>query len=413
MTTRREDDDTHGEGEPGRGEHALAEDGHRRVPRLARPRVPPRRHRRASRQPLPATATIALSVTVSSRSCQRRAPYHVRRRRAASRSRRMLRAASTANANSSAAASPPTSSSRRPATVARSLDGPKLLDRRLHAVADRLRPDSAARARSLLPHEIVDLPQPSGGPPREATPTRSSDRCSRWPAPASAPRFPPRRRVAPAAAGGTSLPAGEPAPASRSSSALSVGARKSPKSWLERSVAGPDLDEPQPGRVRQRARAAHAQDLAARRRASARQPPAREADVRARAPSTPARETKWPATVLSRKRTIGVGPGRPMLRRASSARSSRSRGTPAPHRPERRTTRREPSATRPGCARPPARRSCPARSSYPRARRSGRPSRSRCRRRREERTRRPTAHSAESQSNDVEGGSHAVARRRR
>ena len=54
----------------------------------------------------PVTATMALSVTVSNRSCQRRAPYQVSRRLAASRSRLMLRAARTAKAKRRAAASP-------------------------------------------------------------------------------------------------------------------------------------------------------------------------------------------------------------------------------------------------------------------------------------------------------------------
>ena len=162
-----------------------------------------------------------------------------------------------------------------------------------------------------------------------------------------------------------------------------VGRReKVPEELARAERARPDLDEPQPRRVRQRARPAQPQHLAARRACT------RAGGVRSSAwtygarPSTPASETKCPATVLSRKRTMGVGPGRPMLAELRAHGRVDRRDTPARRRPGRRTTPPAPSATRPGCARPPARRSGPARSSSRRARRSARPSRSRSRQRR-------------------------------
>ena len=72
-----------------------------------------------------------------------------------------------------------------------------------------------------------------------------------------------------------------------------------------------DLHEPQPGRVRQRAGAAQEQHLAAGGRAFTREASARQVDVRRETFHAGERD-EWPATVLSRKSTMGVGPGRPM-----------------------------------------------------------------------------------------------------
>ena len=118
-------------------------------------------------------------------------------------------------------------------------------------------------------------------------------------------------------------------------------------------------------------------------------------------PSTPASETKCPATVLSRKRTIGVGPGRPMS--AELARERRRRGPIrlGRRRPGRRTTPPAPSARRRGPAPRPARRSDPARSSCRRARRPGLPSRLRSRLLREGRPRN-AADPAPREADDVE-----------
>ena len=70
-------------------------------------------------------------------------------------------------------------------------------------------------------------------------------------------------------------------------------------------------------------------------------------------PSTPASETKWPATVLSRKRTIGVGPGSADSGERWRTISVDRRIGLRRSRPARRTTPREQSVGRRGCARPP------------------------------------------------------------
>ena len=103
------------ERDPFAGEDAACEHVGRPGRRLARATTAPPSRPTTSPIAVPRTARAADSATVTSASCQPRAPYQASRRRVASRSGRSVIAASSAKAKSSAAASPPTTPSRRPA----------------------------------------------------------------------------------------------------------------------------------------------------------------------------------------------------------------------------------------------------------------------------------------------------------
>ena len=133
-----------------------------------------------------------------------------------------------------------------PGDGGRALAGAQLLDGRPHAWIRRSgRTAPPGRARS--PRRGRRSARASAGRRRAATPRRSSGRCWRPPARSSAHRSPRRRRVARAAADGSAAARCRAGATSRSARALSVGARKSPKSWLDRSVAVPTCTSRSPG----------------------------------------------------------------------------------------------------------------------------------------------------------------------
>ena len=192
-----------------------------------------------------------------------------------------------------------------------------------------------------------------------------------------------------------------------------VGGREEVSEQLARAErAGADLDEPQARRVGQRAAAAQAENLAAGGRALG---AAAGRSSRARAdasPSTPASETKWPATVLSRKRTIGVGPGRPTEASferavASSVGYAWSEPTGTPNQTAR-TERERGRYPLDGLRDAPVLRDLGA---GEHADQHGRPDRDPDGG--EQRSRRAPADPAPGQSDDVQRRPHAVARRRR
>ena len=269
---------------------------------------------------VPANASAPDSATVTSASCQPRAPYQASRLRAAARSVRNVIAASSANANRSAAASPPTIPSRRPAA-------------RLVACASRSSSTGATRSkldvtdlelRTRLRHtgrEIVDLP--------EARLPRSQ---RGDPGVAAVERF---ERGSP---GERPHPLGEEE-RRRRRAVVPRGSRYGGAHFgIEERVVGrgeevaeedaivqhrlPDLDDPQSGRMRQPPLAAQAQHLAAL-RCTAYAAVARTARVtQFPSPSTPPRPANVPAIVVSRKRTSDVAGASTACRSATRARRS-------------------------------------------------------------------------------------------
>ncbi len=196
--------------------------------------------------------------------------------------------------------------------------------------------------------------------------------------------------------------------------ALSVGARKSPKSWLERSVAVPTSTRRRPGASGSAPRAAQAKHLAARRRAPARQAARSSAGRARRARRRRARRDEVAGDgALAEEDDEPSGRAARALRadaRASS--SSAGYASPSPDRdaePDGANRAIEPA----GCARPPARwlRSCaivvPARTPTSTASAIAIPSAA------SSAPRRPAPDSPPGEPDDVERRAHRPARRRR
>ena len=377
---------------PGRGEHALAQDGADRRPgpcgrRALRPAA-------RSSQPVtvPTTATVALSA--HGQQPQVPASRPVPGETAAGRleiaphaPRGEHREGEQQRGRLAADEQEPPARDRGSA-----LGGAQLLDRGLHAVSDRA--DRERRPRPLaLAARGRRSARASVCRPRAATPRRSSGRCWRRPAARVSASIP--SATTSGAGGGRWYPAAccSAGATSRSARALSVGARKSPKSRLDRSVAVPTSHEPQPRCVREPAAAPQAHDLAALRRAAAGQPSARQPDVRREAVDA-GEGDEAPGDGALPEQDDPRRAREPDDRRASSRPWRRAPDRPARRRRARRTTRRGPSARPRGCARPPARRSGPARSSCRRERRRARPSRRRSRWPRAGRPRSAVVHAA-------------------
>ena len=143
----------------------------------------------------------------------------------------------------------------------------------------------------------------------------------------------------------------------------------------------PDLDQPQAGCVRERARAAQAQDLAALRGAAAREPARAQRDVLRQSVHRGQARRSGPRR-CSRGREGAASARRDRCPRARSGPSGRARRGPRPARPGRRTRRPGPPAPTRECARRPAPLPGRLRWSPPPARRRAPPRRRRARARR-------------------------------